>query len=81
LRGVPPHAPSGALRKLRPERSIENLLLFIPGAAEYAPGAAGLTLAGKRDELSAGIGALLLLLYAIAVSARAGSRPFGRDVT
>src|SRR6266496_3912286 len=48
---------------------IENLLQFVPGVARYTPGAAGLALAGKPDELPAAAGALILILYAIAASA------------
>jgi ABC-2 type transport system permease protein len=59
---------------------IENLLLFVPGVARYAPGAAGLALAGRPDELPAALGALVLVLYAIAASAGGWLATLRRDV-
>jgi ABC-2 type transport system permease protein len=59
---------------------IENLFLFIPGAARYAPGAAGLALAGKPDELPTALGALVLVLYAIATSGGGWVATLRRDV-
>jgi len=59
---------------------IENLLLFVPGVARYAPGAAGLALAGTPDELPAAAGALMLILCAAAVSAGGWLATLRRDV-
>jgi hypothetical protein len=62
---------------------IENLLLgFVPGAGRFAPGAAGLALAGKiADKLLApGPGALLLILYAIAAAAVGWLATLRRDI-
>jgi ABC-2 type transport system permease protein len=59
---------------------IENLLLFLPGIARYAPGAAGLALAGKPDELPTAAGALMLILYAVAASAGGWLATLRRDV-
>ncbi len=59
---------------------IENLLQFVPGAARYAPGAAGLALAGRPDELPAAAGALMLVLYAVAASAGGWLATLRRDV-
>ena len=59
---------------------IENLLQFVPGAARYAPGAAGLALAGRPDELPAAAGALMLVLYAVAASAGGWFATLRRDV-
>jgi ABC-2 type transport system permease protein len=60
---------------------IENLLLFVPGAARYAPGASGLALAGRPDELPAVAAALLLVLYAVTASAAGWLATLRRDVT
>lgn len=59
---------------------IENLLQFVPGVARYAPGAAGLALAGRPDELPAAAGALMLILYAGAASAGGWLATLRRDV-
>jgi ABC-type transport system involved in multi-copper enzyme maturation permease subunit len=59
---------------------VENLLSFVPSVARYAPGAAGLALAGKPDELSAALGTLMLVLYAGAVSAAGWLATLRRDV-
>jgi ABC-2 type transport system permease protein len=59
---------------------IENLLLFVPGAARYAPGASGLALAGRPGELPAGVAALLLVLYAAGASAAGWLATARRDV-
>src|SRR5438093_1022889 len=59
---------------------IENLLQFVPGVARYAPGAAGLALAGRPDELPAAAGVLVLVLYALAASAGGWLATLRRDV-
>jgi len=59
---------------------VENLLLFVPGVARYTPGAAGLALAGRPDELPAAAGALMLILYAGAASASGWLATLRRDV-
>jgi ABC-2 type transport system permease protein len=59
---------------------VENLLQFVPSVARYAPGAAGLALAGKPDELSAATGALVLVLYTAAVAAAGWLATLRRDV-
>ena len=59
---------------------IENLLLFVPGVDRYTPGAAGLALAGRPDELPAAAGALMLIIYAIAASAGGWLATLRRDV-
>jgi len=59
---------------------IENLLTFVPGPARYTPGAAGLALAGRPDELPAAAGALVLVLYAVAASAGGWLATLRRDV-
>jgi ABC-2 type transport system permease protein len=59
---------------------IENLLLFVPGAARYAPGASGLALAGRPGELPAAVAALLLVLYAAGASAAGWLATLRRDV-
>ena len=59
---------------------IENLLQFVPGLARYTPGAAGLALAGKPDELPAAAGALMLILYALAASAGGWLATLRRDI-
>src|SRR5215475_11764844 len=54
---------------------------FLPSVGRLLPGGAGLALAGNSDELSVGVAALLLVLYA-AVAAVAGWRAIlGRDVS
>jgi ABC-2 type transport system permease protein len=53
---------------------------FVPGAARLLPGGSGLALAGNSDELSAGIAALLLALYASAIAAAGWLATLRRDV-
>jgi ABC-2 type transport system permease protein len=53
---------------------------FVPGAARLMPGGAGLALAGNSDELSAAVGALLLVLYAAAVTAAGWRSTLRRDI-
>lgn len=53
---------------------------FVPGAARLMPGGAGLSFAGNSDELSAALGAVLLLLYAAAVSAAGWLATLRRDI-
>jgi ABC-2 type transport system permease protein len=59
---------------------IENLLLLLPGAARYAPGASGLALAGRPGEGPAAVGALLLVLYAAGASTAGWLGTLRRDV-
>jgi ABC-2 type transport system permease protein len=59
---------------------VENLLQFIPGADRFTPGGAGLSLAGRPDELPAFAGALLLVGYAAAVSAAGLLVTLRRDI-
>jgi len=59
---------------------IENLLLFVPGVARYAPGASGLALAGRPGEAPAAVGSLLLVLYAAGASAAGWLATLRRDV-
>lgn len=53
---------------------------FVPDAARLLPGGVGLALAGNSDELSAAVGALLLVLYAAAVSAAGWLETLRRDI-
>ena len=53
---------------------------FVPGFGRLLPGSAGLALAGNSDELSAAVGALLLVLYATAVAAAGWRATLLRDV-
>jgi hypothetical protein len=53
---------------------------FVPGAARFMPGGAGIILAGNEHKLSAGIAALLLVLYATAASAAGWLAALRRDV-
>jgi ABC-2 type transport system permease protein len=53
---------------------------FVPGAARLMPGGTGLALAGNSDELSAAVGALLLVLYAAALAAAGWLATLRRDV-
>jgi hypothetical protein len=53
---------------------------FVPDAARLLPGGVGLALAGNSDQLSAAVGALLLVLYAAAASAAGWRATLGRDV-
>jgi ABC-type transport system involved in multi-copper enzyme maturation permease subunit len=59
---------------------VENLLDFVPDVARYAPGAAGLGLAGRPDELAAGLAVVVLVLYTAAVSAAGWIATVRRDV-
>jgi ABC-type transport system involved in multi-copper enzyme maturation permease subunit len=59
---------------------IENLLQFVPSLARYTPGAAGLALAGRPDELPAAAAGLMLILYAVAASAGGWLATLRRDV-
>ena len=59
---------------------VENLLLLVPAVGRYAPGAAGLALAGRPDELSAPAGAFMLILYAALASAGGWLATLRRDV-
>jgi ABC-2 type transport system permease protein len=53
---------------------------FVPGAARFMPGGSGLALAGNSDELSAAVGALLLVLYAAALAAVGWLATVSRDL-
>jgi hypothetical protein len=53
---------------------------FVPDAARLLPGGLGLALAGNSDELSAAVGALLLVLYAAAASAAGWLETVRRDI-
>jgi ABC-2 type transport system permease protein len=53
---------------------------FVPDFARLLPGGAGLALAGNSDELSAALGALLLVLYAAAAAAAGWLATLNRDV-
>jgi hypothetical protein len=53
---------------------------FLPGFGRLMPGGAGLALAGNTDELSAAVGAVLLVLYAGAVAAAGWRATLRRDV-
>jgi ABC-2 type transport system permease protein len=53
---------------------------FVPGAARFMPGGTGLALAGNSDELSAAVGALLLVLYAAAFAAAGWLATLRRDI-
>jgi ABC-2 type transport system permease protein len=53
---------------------------FVPGAARFMPGGAGLSLAGNSAKLSAAVAVLLLVLYAIAASAAGMRETLCRDV-
>src|SRR5262245_9735841 len=53
---------------------------FVPGFGRLLPGSAGLALAGNSDELSAAVGALLLVLYAAAVAAAGLRATLRRDI-
>lgn len=62
---------------------IENLLLgFVSDVGRFAPGAAGLALAGKTADalLTPTSGALVLLLYAVAVSSVGWLATLRRDI-
>ena len=53
---------------------------FVPDFGRLLPGSAGLALAGNTDELSAAVGAILLVVYAAAVSAAGWRVTLSRDV-
>jgi ABC-2 type transport system permease protein len=53
---------------------------FIPDVGRLLPGGAGLALAGNSDDLSAAVGALLLVLYAAGASAAGWLVTLRRDV-
>jgi ABC-2 type transport system permease protein len=53
---------------------------FVPDFARLLPGGAGLALAGNSDELSAALGALLLVLYAAAAAAAGWLATLNRDI-
>jgi ABC-type transport system involved in multi-copper enzyme maturation permease subunit len=53
---------------------------FVPGFGRLLPGSAGLALAGNTDELSAAVGALLLVVYAAATAAAGWRATLRRDV-
>jgi ABC-2 type transport system permease protein len=53
---------------------------FLPGAARFMPGGTGLALAGNSDELSAAVGAPLLVLYAAAFAAAGWLSTVRRDI-
>jgi uncharacterized membrane protein YeaQ/YmgE (transglycosylase-associated protein family) len=53
---------------------------FVPGFGRLLPGGAGLALAGNVDELSAAIAALVLVLYAAAISAAGWLATLRRDI-
>ena len=61
---------------------VENLIAFDPGASQFAPGVAGLALAGKTGAgfLAPAAAALLLVLYAAAVSAAGWLATLRRDI-
>jgi ABC-2 type transport system permease protein len=53
---------------------------FVPDFGRLLPGGAGLALAGNSDDLSAAVGALLLVLYAAGASAAGWLATLNRDV-
>lgn len=53
---------------------------FVPGFGRLMPGAAGLSLAGNVDELSAAVAAAILVFYAAAVSAAGWLAILRRDI-
>jgi ABC-2 type transport system permease protein len=53
---------------------------FVPDFGRLLPGSAGLALAGNSDELSAAVGAVLLVLYATALAALGWRATLRRDV-
>jgi ABC-type transport system involved in multi-copper enzyme maturation permease subunit len=53
---------------------------FVPDAARLMPGGTGLALAGNEHKLSAGVAALLLILYATAAAAAGSIATVRRDV-
>jgi ABC-2 type transport system permease protein len=60
---------------------VESVLEgFVPGFGRLMPGGAGLALAGNSDDLPAGVGAFLLLVYAAAASTAGLTATLRRDV-
>ncbi|MCL4368816.1 MAG: ABC transporter permease [Actinobacteria bacterium] len=62
---------------------VENLLIgFVPRTGRFMPGAAGLAIAGQtgRQLLAPAVGALLLVLYALAISAAGWVMTLRRDI-
>jgi ABC-type transport system involved in multi-copper enzyme maturation permease subunit len=61
---------------------IENLIAFDPGTSRFSPGAAGLAIAGKTGDgfFAPAAAALLLVLYAAAVSAAGWLATLRRDI-
>jgi ABC-2 type transport system permease protein len=53
---------------------------FVPGAARFTPGGAGLSLAGNEHKLTTGAGALVLVGYAAAAAAAGWLATLRRDV-
>jgi ABC-2 type transport system permease protein len=53
---------------------------FVPDFGRLLPGGAGLALAGNSDDLSAAVGALVLVLYAAGASAAGWLATLNRDV-
>jgi ABC-2 type transport system permease protein len=53
---------------------------FVPGFARLMPGGAGNALAGNSDELSEAFAALLLVVYAVAISAAGWRATLRRDI-
>ncbi len=53
---------------------------FLPGAASYTPGGAGLSLAGNEHKLSTAVGALVLVFYAATATAAGWVGTLRRDV-
>jgi len=53
---------------------------FLPSVGRLLPGGAGLALAGNSDELSAGVAALLLVLYAAVAAAGGWRATLRRDI-
>ena len=60
---------------------IENVSEgFVPGAARFMPGGAGLALAGNNDKLPAAVAALVLILYSGVAAASGWRATLRRDV-
>jgi ABC-2 type transport system permease protein len=61
---------------------IENLIAFSPGTSRFAPGIAGLALAGKSGDgfLAPAVAAFVLALYAVALSAAGWLATVHRDI-
>src|SRR5262249_20286769 len=54
---------------------------FLPSVGRLLPGGAGLALAGNSDDLSAGVAALLLVLYAAVAAAGGWRATLRRDIS